>query len=160
MVELVDVRHPERLIGRGSVAMPSAILRLLRALTTEEVADVLSILFRLRHAPALRGTADDRAAGACAGLLDPDQYADVADLARRGSQASRQAHAELRAATPERIRILTDALLQAQPRACSAILAEGSFLAGKVSPGSAARRAVRDMHAIHRDSLVVFRPIS
>ncbi len=147
VVELVDVRHPERLIGRGSVAMPSAILRLLRALTTDEVADVLSILFRLRHAPALRG-------------LDPDQYADVADLARRGSQASRQAHAELRAATPERVRILTDALLQAQPRACSAILAEGSFLTGKASPGSPGRRAVRDMHAIHRDSLVVFHAIS
>ena len=74
VVELVDVRHPERLIGRGSVAMPSAILRLLRALTTDEVADVLSILFRLRHAPALRA-------------LDPEQFADVADLARRGSQA-------------------------------------------------------------------------
>ena len=171
VVELVDVRHPERLIGRGSVAMPSAILRLLRALTPDEVADVLSIVFRLRHAPALRGAADggtsddgaagdraagDRAAGAWAGLLDPDQYADVADLARRGSQASRQAHAELRAATADRVRILTDALLQAQPRACSAILAEGSFLTGKVSPGSPARRAVRDMHAIHRDSLVVF----
>jgi hypothetical protein len=170
VVELVDVRHPERLIGRGSVAMPSAILRLLRALTTDEVADVLSILFRLRHAPTLRGVADDGAAGdsaagdsvagAWAGLLDPDQYADVADLARRGSQASMQAHAELRAATPERVRILTDALLRAQPRACSAILAEGSFLTGKASPDSPARRAVRDMHAIHRDSLVVFRAAS
>ena len=161
VVELVDVRHPERLIGRGSVAMPAAILRLLRALATDEVADVLSILFRLRHAPALRGAANDAEANdgagdAWAGLLDPDQFADVADLARRGSQASRQAHAELRAATPERVRILTDALLQAQPRACSAILAEGSFLTGKASPGSPARRAVRDMHAIHRDSLVVF----
>jgi hypothetical protein len=52
--------------------------------------------------------------------------------------------------------MLTDTLLQSQPRACSAILADGSFLAGKVSPESPARRAVRDMHAIHRDSLVVF----
>ncbi len=51
VVELVDVRHPERLIGRGSVSVPAAILRLLRALTTDEVGDVLSILFRLRHAP-------------------------------------------------------------------------------------------------------------
>ena len=157
VVELVDVRHPERLIGRGSVAMPSAILRLLRALTTDEVADVLSILFRLRHAPVLRGIEPDQG---MASLLDPEQFADVADLARRGSQASRQAHAEVRAATPERVRILTDALLQAQPRACSAILAEGSFLTGKASPGSPARRAVRDMHAIHRDSLVVFHAIS
>jgi len=150
VVELVDVRHPERLIGRGSVAVPSAILRLLRALSTDEVADVLSILFRLRHAPALRGT------GSATGLLDPGQFEDVADLGRRASLAARQAYAELTSATPERVRVLTDALLQAQPRACSAILAEGSFLAGKVSPGSPARRAVRDMHAIHRDSLVVF----
>ncbi|HUZ55643.1 MAG TPA: PUA domain-containing protein, partial [Streptosporangiaceae bacterium] len=157
VVELVDVRHPERLIGRGSVAMPSAILRLLRALTTDEVADVLSILFRLRHAPVLRGIEPDRQPGAEASLLDPEQFADVADLARRGSQASRQAHAALTAATPERVRILTDALLQAQPRACSAILAEGSFLTGKVSTDSPGRRAVRDMHAVHRDSLVVFR---
>ena len=154
VVELVDVRHPERLIGRGSVAMPASVLRLLRALSPDEVADVLSILFRLRHAPALRGQQD----AADAGLLDPDRYADVAGLARRGSQASRQAEAGLRAASAERVRILTDALLAAQPRACSAILAEGSFLAGKVSQGSPARRAVRDMHAVHRDSLVVFRP--
>src|SRR5579859_6137111 len=59
VVELVDVRHPERLIGRGSVAVPSVILRLLRALSTDEVADVLAILFRLRHAPGLRGTEPD-----------------------------------------------------------------------------------------------------
>src|SRR6266568_735808 len=171
VVELVDVRHPERLIGRGSVAVPAAILRLLRALTTDEVADALSILFRLRHAPALRGAeegaeerAEERAeepaggrASSAARLLDPGQFEDVADLARRGSLASRQAHAELTAATPGRVRTLTDALLRAHPRACAAILAEGSFLAGKVSPGSPARRAVRDMHAIHRDSLVVFR---
>jgi hypothetical protein len=159
VVELVDVRHPERLIGRGSVAISSPVLRLLRALTTDEVADVLSILFRLRHAPALRGIEAGDAAAAQAGLLDPERYADVAELARRGWQASKQAHAELAAATPERVRQLTDALLAAQPRACSAILAEGSFLAGKVSAGSPARRAVRDMHAIHRDSLVVFRPV-
>jgi glutamate 5-kinase len=159
VVELVDVRHPERLIGRGSVAISSPVLRLLRALTTDEVADVLSILFRLRHAPALRGIEAADAAAAQAGLLDPERYADVAELARRGWQASKQAHAELAAATPERVRQLTDALLAAQPRACSAILADGSFLAGKVSAGSPARRAVRDMHAIHRDSLVVFRPV-
>src|SRR5258707_409207 len=157
VVELVDVRHPERLIGRGSFSMSSAVLRLLRALTTEEVADVLSILFRLRHAPALGGSDADGAPGRQASLLDPEQFADVGDLTRRGSQAARQAHAELSAATAERVRVLTDALLQAQPRPCSAILADGSFLAGKVSQESPARRAVRDMHAIHRDSLVVFR---
>jgi hypothetical protein len=157
VVELVDVRHPERLIGRGSVSMSSAVLRLLRALTTDEVADVLSILFRLRHAPALGGSDADGAPGRQASLLDPEQFADVGDLTRRGSQAARQAHAELSAATAERVRVLTDALLQAQPRPCSAILADRSFLTGKVSQESPARRAVRDMHAIHRDSLVVFR---
>jgi glutamate 5-kinase len=156
VVELVDVRHPERLIGRGSVSMSSAALRLLRALTTDEVADVLSILFRLRHAPALGGESADAVAGREASLLDPEQFADVADLTRRGSQAARQAHAELTTATAERVRALTDAILQAQPRPCSAILADGSFLAGKLSRESPARRAVRDMHAIHRDSLVVF----
>jgi glutamate 5-kinase len=145
VVELVDVRHPERLIGRGSVSVPAAILRLLRALSTEEVGDVLSILFRLRHAPA----GDDS-------HLEPERFADVADLMQRGSQASRQAHAELTSASQERVRALTDALLQAQPRACSAILADGSFLGGKTGPDSPARRAARDMHAIHRDSLVVF----
>jgi glutamate 5-kinase len=157
VVELVDVRHPERLIGRGSVSMSSAALRLLRALTTDEVADVLSILFRLRHAPALSGADAHAGAGIQARLLDPEEFADVADLARRGSQAARQAFAELSAVTAERVRVLTDALLQAQPRPCSAILADGSFLAGKVSRESPARRAVRDMHAVHRDSLVVFR---
>jgi glutamate 5-kinase len=156
VVELVDVRHPERLIGRGSVSMSSAVLRLLRALTTDEVADVLSILFRLRHAPVC-GEGAEAGTGRDASLVDPEQFADVADLTRRGSQAARQAYAELRAATPERVRVLTDALLRAQPRPCSAILADGSFLAGKVSQESPARRAVRDMHAIHRDSLVVFR---
>lgn len=145
VVELVDVRHPERLIGRGSVSVPAAILRLLRALTTDEVGDVLSILFRLRHTPAGQDN-----------QLEPERYADVADLARRGSRASRQAHAELTSASQERVRTLTDALLQAQPRACAAILADGSFLGGKIGPDSPARRAARDMHAIHRDSLVVF----
>ena len=160
VVELVDVRHPERLIGRGSVAMPAAILRLLRALTTTRSPTCCrscSGSGTLRPCTVLQATVLRTAAGRrWAGLLDPEQFADVADLARRGSQASRQAHAELRAATAERVRILTDALLQAQPRACSAILAEGAFLTGKASPGSPARRAVRDMHAIHRDSLVVF----
>jgi glutamate 5-kinase len=156
VVELVDVRHPERLIGRGSVSMPAAVLRLLRALSPNEVADMLSILFRLRHAPGLAVPARARAGARDSSLLDPRQFDDVADLTGHGSQAARQAHGELASASPERVRTLTDALLQSQPRACSAILADGSFLAGKVSPESLARRAVRDMHAIHRDSLVVF----
>lgn len=141
VVELVDVRHPERLIGRGSVAMPSAVLRLLRALSPDEVADVISILLRLRH-----GT-DPKT-----DPLDDLRFADVADLARRNSQAAKQARTELESATPDRVRTLTDALLASQPRACAAMLAAGSFRSGEV----AARQQVRDMHAIHRDSLVVF----
>ena len=141
VVELVDVRHPERLIGRGSVSMPSAVLRLLRALSPDEVADVISILLRIRH-----GTGHE------ADPLDEMRFSDVKDLSRRNSRAAKQARTELESATPERVRVLTDALLAAQPRACAAMLAAGSFKSGEV----AARQQVRDMHAIHRDSLVVF----
>lgn len=141
VVELVDVRHPERLIGRGSVSMPSAVLRLLRALSPEEVAAVISILLRQRHCQESAGTA-------------PEAYEDVKELRRRNSQAARQALEELGGASQERIRNLADALLAAQPRACAAMLAAGSFRTGEVT--AAARRAVRDLHAIHRDSLVVF----
>ena len=141
VVELVDVRHPERLIGRGSVAMPSVVLRLLRALSPDEVADVISILLRLRHVTE-SGTDP----------LDDVRFADVKDLTRRNSQAAKQVRAELESATPERVRALTDALFASQPRACAAMLAAGEFKSGDV----AARQQVRDMHAIHRDSLVVF----
>jgi hypothetical protein len=144
VVELVDVRHPERLIGRGSVAMPSSVLRLLRALSPEEVADVLSILLRMRHGVGLGSKAAD--------LLDDRRYADVADLTRRNSQAAKQVRADLESATPERVRTLADALLASQPRACAAMLAAGTFRSGEV----AGRPQLRDMHAIHRDSLVVF----
>jgi glutamate 5-kinase len=156
VVELVDVRHPERLIGRGSVAMPSAVLRLLRALSPDEVADVMSMVLRLRHSadsePPADGDAGARQFGA--GLLDPGRFTDVKDLTRRNSKAANQALAELEAATPERVRVLADALLASQPRACAVMLAAGSFRTGAVD--SVARRAVRDMHAVHRDSLVVF----
>jgi glutamate 5-kinase len=151
VVELVDVRHPERLIGRGSVAMPSAVLRLLRALSPDEVADVMSMLLRLRHS-AEAAPSTGREFGA--DLLDPSRFADVMDLTRRNSQAAGQALAELDAASAERVRVLADALLASQPRACSAMLAAGSFRTGTVD--QVARRAVRDMHAVHRDSLVVF----
>lgn len=143
VVELVDVRHPERLIGRGSVAMPSGVLRLLRALSPDEVADVISILLRLRHGA---GHGEDP--------LDDLRFADIRDLTRRNSQAAKQVRAELESATPERVRALTDALLASQPRACAAMLAAGTFKSGEV----AARQQVRDMHAVHRDSLVVFTP--
>jgi glutamate 5-kinase len=148
VVELVDVRHPERLIGRGSVAMPSAVLRLLRALSPDEVADVISMLLRLRHGgpPAPETGFGESGFG---------EFADVKDLTRRNSQAAKQALAELESATAERVRTLADALLQSAPRACAAMLA-----AGEIRAGAAERRAVRDLHAIHRDSLVVFGPAS
>lgn len=147
VVELVDVRHPERLIGRGSVAMPSTVLRLLRALSPDEVADAISIVLRLRYGSdcASRGE-----------LLDPVRFPDVSDLTRRKAQAAGQALGGLAGATPERLRMLADALLATQPRASAAMLAAGSFRSGSVTPGSAERRAIRDMHAVHRDSLVVF----
>src|SRR5580658_2875208 len=170
VVELVDVRSTERLIGRGSVAMPSAVLRLLRALSPDEVANVMSILLRLRHSAdrsgadrsgADRSGADrsgaDRSGGGNGGQLpEADEFDDVKDLLRRNSQAARQALAELTTATPDRIRSLADALLQSQPRACAAMLAAGSFRSGQIGADAPERRAVRDMHAIHRDSLVVF----
>jgi glutamate 5-kinase len=149
VVELVDVRHPERLIGRGAVSMPSAVLRLLRALSAEQVGFVLSALFRLRYATAIGESQP-------ADLLDLDKFEDISGLRQARSQAARQVAGEIAAASADRIRALTDALQQAQPRACSAVLADGSFLAGQAAADSAARRAVRDMHAIHRDSLVVF----
>lgn len=148
VVEIVDVRHPERLIGRGSVAMPAAVLRLFRALSPDEVGDLVSILLRLRHGVGGAAAADQHE------LLDDTAFNDVKDLRRRRSQAASLALGELAAATPERIRNLADALLQTQPRACAAMLAAGSFRTGAVD--QAARRAARELHAIHRDSLVVF----
>ncbi len=171
VVELVDVRHPERLIGRGSVAMPSPVLRLLRALSPDEVADVMSILLRLRHGAdqhradqpqvADQHRADqhqvaDQHRADQGGLLDPDRFDDVRDLTSRKSQAAAQVLSELGAASQERARNLADALLQSQPRACAALLSAGTFATGKIISDPAARRSVRDLHAIHRDSLVVF----
>jgi hypothetical protein len=122
------------------------VLRLLRALSPDEVADVMSMLLRLRNCASSRSH----------GLLDQDRFGDVKDLTRRNSLAAKQALAELESASPERLRALADALLGSQPRASAAMLAAGSFKSGRVA--SAERRAVRDLHAIHRDSLVVFTP--
>jgi glutamate 5-kinase len=179
VVELVDVRHPERLLGRGSVALPSAILRLLRALSPLQVACVLSILLRLRyagHAPAAgqdsagRDSAghsgagedgarqdragEDRAAGG-AGLVDPAVYPDCRELAAGESRASQEAFSQLTAFSPDRVAELADSLLRAQPQLCVALLLDGGFLRGEV-PAAAARRVLRDIHAVHRESLVVY----
>jgi glutamate 5-kinase len=150
VVELVDVRHPERLLGRGSVALPASMLRLLRALSPHQVACVISILLRLRYG------ATASAGGPSGSLLDPDAYKDCQDLADSGSRASQEALAQLASFSPERVIDLADALLAAQPGLCTAFLLDRGFLHGQVPAGPAARRVVRSVHAVHRESLVVY----
>jgi glutamate 5-kinase len=171
VVELLDVRHPERLLGRGSVALPSAILRLLRALSPAEVGCVISILLRLRYAaqapasagdapagpaPADSAVAGEQAASVPASLLDTDGYKDCRELAAGASRASQEALAQLAALSPERVTELADSLLLAQPQLCTAFLLDRGFLHGQVPTDHAARRVVRSIHAVHRESLVVY----
>ena len=160
VVELVDVRHPERLLGRGSVALPSSILRLLRALSPQEVACVIGILLRLRYA----GTAGAGEIGASrtgappspATLLDPDVYKDCRELADGSSRASKEAFAQLAGMSSERVAELADSLLLAQPQLATTFLLNKGFLHGQVPADPGARRVVRAIHAVHRESLVVY----
>ena len=145
VVELLDVRHPERLLGRGSVALPASLLRLLRALSPQQVGCVISVLLRLRHA-----------AGELPGLADPAVYPDCKELAAGESRASQEAFAQLTTLSPERVAELADSLLLAQPQLCSTFLLEGGFRHGQVPAEAAARRVLRDIHAVHRESLVVY----
>jgi glutamate 5-kinase len=156
VVELLDVRHPERLLGRGSVALPSAILRLLRALSPQEVACVISIMLRLKYAGTATGSEPDAADRRPASLLDPDVYKDSRELADGSSRASQEAYAQLAGSSPERIAELADSLLLAQPAVSAAFLINTGFLHGQVPAGPAARRIVRSIHAVRRESLVVF----
>jgi glutamate 5-kinase len=191
VVELVDVRHPERLIGRGSVALPASILRLLRALSPQQVACAISILLRLRYSgTALLGELEGRGAawteerateeratreggassaprrragntaagtgGSGASLLDPDVYKDCRELAEGASRASQEAFAQLAAFSPDRVADLADSLLLAQPGLCTTFLLSRGFLYGQVPTEPAARRVVRSIHAVHRESLVVY----
>jgi glutamate 5-kinase len=155
VVELVDVRHPERLIGRGSVALPASVLRLLRALSPHQVACAISILLRLRYA-GTAATREPAGAGGAESLLDPDAYKDCRELAEGASRASQEAFAQLAAFSAERVADLADALLLAQPGLCTAFLLDRGFLHGQVPTGAAARRVVRGIHAVHRESLVVY----
>jgi glutamate 5-kinase len=155
VVELLDVRHPERLLGRGSVALPSAILRLLRALSPQEVACVISILLRLRYGSTVT-TAEPDDAGGPKSLLDPDVYKDCRELAAGTSRASQEAFAQLAAASPDRIAELADSLLLAQPQLCTTFLLDKGFLHGQVPADATARRVVRAIHAVRRESLVVY----
>jgi glutamate 5-kinase len=159
VVELLDVRHPERLLGRGSVALPSAMLRLLRALSPQEVACVVSILLRLRYAdPAPDDTTPPGpvAADLSASLLDTDSYKDCRELAAGASRASQEAFAQLAALSFERVAELADSLLLAQPALCTTFLLDRGFLHGQVPTDPAARRVVRSIHAAHRESMVVY----
>jgi glutamate 5-kinase len=150
VVEVLDVRHPERLLGRGSVALPAAMLRLLRALSSQEVACVISILLRLRYS-------DQADAGVPPeSLLDTDSYKDCRELAAGSSRASQEAFAQLAALSSERVTDLADSLLLAQPQLCTAFLLDRGFLHGQVPTDAAARRVVRSIHAVHRESLVVY----
>jgi glutamate 5-kinase len=157
VVELLDVRHPERLLGRGSVALPSAILRLLRALSPQEVACVISILLRLRYGSTVTtAEPDEPDDGGPKSLLDPDVYKDCRELAAGTSRASQEAYAQLAAASPDRIAELADSLLLAQPQLCTTFLLDKGFLHGQVPADATARRVVRAIHAVHRESLVVY----
>jgi glutamate 5-kinase len=153
VVELVDVRHPERLIGRGSVALPASMLRLLRALSPHQVACVISILLRLRYADSAAAGQSARAGSA---LIDPDVYKDCRELADGTSRASQEAFAQLASFSPDRVGDLADSLLLAQPGLSTAFLLDRGFLHGQVPMGPAARRVVRSVHAVHRESLVVY----
>jgi glutamate 5-kinase len=155
VVELLDVRHPERLLGRGSVALPASILRLLRALSPQEVACVISILLRLRYGGSVP-TAEPDDAGGPRSLLDPDVYKDCRELASGTSRASQEAYAQLAASSADRIAELADSLLLAQPQLCTTFLLDKGFLHGQVPADAAARRVVRAIHAVHRESLVVY----
>jgi glutamate 5-kinase len=146
VVELADVRHPERVLGRGRVALPAALLRLLRALSPVQVASVISVLLRLRYANA-------EAAGS---LVDPDIYKDCGELARGESRASQEAFGQLVSLSADRVTDLADSLLLAQPALCATFLLDKGFLHGQVPTDAAARRVVRGIHAVHRESLVVY----
>jgi glutamate 5-kinase len=157
VVELLDVRHPERLLGRGSVALPSSLLRLLRALSPQEVACVIGILLRLRYAgTAGAGVTEPDDAPTAASLLDPDVYNDCRELADGTSRASKEAFAQLAGFSSDRVAELADSLLLAQPQLSTTFLLNKGFLHGQVPADPAARRVVRGIHAVHRESLVVY----
>jgi glutamate 5-kinase len=155
VVEIVDVRHPERVLGRGSVALPSSILRLLRALSPQQVACVISVLLRLRYAGHARPPGEP-ARPVAAALVDPAAYQDCRELRAGESRASQEAYAQLAAFSADRTAELGDSLLLAQPALCATFLLNGGFLDGNVPADAAARRVVRGIHAVHRESLVVF----
>ena len=89
-------------------------------------------------------------------LVDPARYPDCKELAGGDSRASQEAFAQLAGFSADRIAELADALLLAQPQLCATFLLDGGFLHGQVPAQAAARRVFRDIHAVHRESLVVY----
>jgi hypothetical protein len=136
------------------VALPSAVLRLLRALSPAEAASAISVIFRLRHAPAGRGGQADGIT-AWSRLTSPDDFADARELAKSSSRAAAQALEQLGSMSAEAAADLAESLMLPQPQLSAAVLLDGGFPAGQALAGPA-RRAVRSMHAVHRDSLVIY----
>ena len=98
VVELVDVRHPERLIGRGSVALPSSIAAAAAGTVTAGggVRDLDPAA-----AAGTRSSGGRRPRGrGRRSLLDPDVYKDCRELAGGTSRASQEAFAPARVASP------------------------------------------------------------
>jgi hypothetical protein len=107
---------------------------------------VISALLRLRYA-------DPDTAGS---LVDPDIYKDCGELARGESRASQEAYRQLGSLSADRVTDLADSVLLAQPALCATFLLDKGFLHGQVPTDAAARRVVRGIHAVHRESLVVY----
>jgi hypothetical protein len=64
--------------------------------------------------------------------------------------------AQLAALSAERVTELADSLLLAQPHLATTFLLDKGFLQGQVPADAIARRVVRSIHAVHRESLVVY----
>jgi glutamate 5-kinase len=156
VVELVDVRHAERLIGRGSVSLPSTLLELFRALSPEEVANSISVLFRLRYELSAQHHDLWTRKGIQLKVTDGSKYDDCLQLINSTSAAARKIYQRLRTLSPDTINRLIESLVVAKPRMAAAILMDSNFRSGSVVPGSEGRRVLRGLHAVHRDSLVIY----
>ena len=119
---------------------------------------MISILLRLRHAgSALGESAEPAGTGqGASSLVDPDLYKDCRELADGASRASQEAFAQLTSFSPDRVADLADSLSLAQPQLSTTFLLHRGFLHGQVPTEPAARRVVRGIHAVHRESLVIY----
>ena len=118
-----------------------------------EAGTVASTIITVRAAAGERPAPDARTH---ATLLNPDVYKDCQELASGTSRASQEALAQLASLSAERVTELADSLLLAQPQLATTFLLDKGFLQGQVPADAAARRVVRSIHAVHRESLVVY----